>query len=153
MRGAVNDPGTTTGGTYLVHMPAAEARHLAGEHPTWPATPEARIAAALREWVHGLSRRRTAIIPVRKVITDLTLILEAATLPRRPVRGPFGPARDSLPLPGHVEYLGGGIVRLDDTALSSLAGLGAGEDFRVSYTDAGPVLKVGPDHYLARAEG
>ena len=138
--------------TWLVHMPAAEARHLAGTPSIWLAAPETRLAAALREWLAGVSRRRGAVIPVRKVIADLTLILEAVPLPQRSVCGPFGPARAGLRLPGRVEYLGGGIVRLDDEAVSSLAGLGDGEDFRVVHTDAGPVLMVGPDRYLAREE-
>ena len=137
---------------YLVHMPAAEARHLAGTCRGWPATPQARLTGALREWLHGISRRRTAVIPVRKVVADLTLILDTVPLPRRPQCGPFGPGRAGLTLPGAVEYLGDGIVRLDETAISSLAGLAAGDDFRVSHTDAGPVLTVGADRYLAREE-
>lgn len=68
------------------------------------------------------------------------------------MRGPFGPRRSGLPLPGRVEYLGDGTVRLDETALASLAGLAEGEDFRMAITDAGPVLEVGPDRYLAREE-
>ena len=43
-------------------------------------------------------------------------------------------------------------MRLDDGAVSSLAGLRAGEDFRVSYTGAGPVLEVDPDRYIALEE-
>lgn len=138
--------------TYLVHMPSAEARHLAGADPAWPAAPEPRMAAALREWLHGVSRRRTAVVPVRKVVTDLTRILEAAPLPQRPVRGPFGPRPGGLPLPGRAEYLGGGTVRLDETAVRSLAGLAEGEDFRVVWTDAGPMLQVGADRYVACEE-
>jgi hypothetical protein len=135
--------------SYLVHMPLAEARHLAGTGPTWPATPGNRLAASLREWLAGISRRRTAVIPVRKVIAELTLILEAAPLPQRPLRGPFGPG---LALPGRVEYLGGGVVRLDDTAISALTGLADGEDFKVTPTSAGPLLTIGTDSYLAREE-
>ena len=139
-------------GTYLVQMPKAEARHLAGTGHGWPATPDARLAADLREWLAGISRRRTTVIPVRKVLADLSVILERAPLPQRPLRGPFGPGRAGQPLPGRVDYLGGGIVRLDDAAISALAGLAHGEDFRVIRTDAGPVLTVGADHYLAREE-
>ena len=139
-------------GTYLVQMPKAEACHLAGTGHGWPATPDTRLAADLREWLAGISRRRTTVIPVRKVLADLSVILERAPLPQRPLRGPFGPGRAGQPLPGRVDYLGGGIVRLDDTAISALAGLAAGEDFRVIRTDAGPVLTVGTDHYLAREE-
>lgn len=54
--------------------------------------------------------------------------------------------------PGRAEYLGGGLVRLDQEAISTLAGLADGEDFKVSYTGAGPVLTVGADRYLAREE-
>jgi hypothetical protein len=133
-------------------MPAAEARHLAGTGPGWPATAEARVLTGVREWLAGVSRRRTAFIPVRKVVTDLTLILDAAPLPRRPVRGPFGPGRAGPPLPGQADYLGGGIVRLDDAAITALASLPPGEDFRVIHTGAGPVLAVGTDSYPAREE-
>ncbi len=139
-------------GTYLVHMPPAEARHLAGTSPAWPATPEARVFTALREWLAGLSRRRTGMVPVRKVVADVGLILETVPLPQRPLRGPFGPGRAGPSLPGRVDYLGGGIVRLDEEAIRSLSGLGPEEDFRVCRTDAGPVLRVGTDEYLARAE-
>lgn len=138
--------------TYLLHLPQAEARHLAGTGPCWPATPQTRLAAALREWLAGLSRRRAAVVPVRKVVADLSLILETVPLPQRPLRGPFGPGRAGPPLPGQVEYLGGGIVRLDEDAITSLARLAASDDFRVCFSDAGPVLSVGADTYLAREE-
>ena len=138
--------------TYLVAMPLAEARHLAGTSPAWPATPETRIAAALREWLAGISRRRTAVVPVRKVVADLAIILETAPLPRRPLRGPFGPGRAGMPLPGRVEYLGAGIVRLDHDAITALTALPPGEDFHARLIDAGPVLTVGPEQYLAREE-
>ena len=138
--------------TYMVQMPLAEARHLAGTSHGWPAASEARLAAVLREWLARLSWRRGGMIPVRRVVTDLSHILETVPLPQRPVRDPFGPGCAGLPLPGHVEHLGGGVVRLDDTALTSLAGLHDGEDFKVTFTDAGPVLSAGPDHYVARME-
>ena len=139
-------------GTYLVHMPLAEARHLAGTGPAGPATAEARVINALREWLHGLSRCRTAVVPARKVAADLNLILATVPLPQRPVRGPFGPSRTGLPLPGHVEYLGSGIVRLDEAAISALTTLADGDDFKATHTGAGPVLTVGTDRYLAREE-
>lgn len=138
--------------SYLVRLPPAEARHLAGASPAWPATPDSRLAAALREWLHGLSRRRGTVVAVRKVVADVTLILEAVPLPQQPVRGPFGPGRCGSRLPGQVEYLGGGVVRLDEAAISSLAGLADGDDFKVTRTNAGPVLTVGPDRYLACGE-
>lgn len=140
-------------GTYLVHMPKAEARHLAGIGPPGPAGPEARALAALREWVHGISRRRAATIPVATVVTDLTAILAIIPTAAAPARGPFAPPGDGGPLlPGQVSYLGGGTVRLDHDALHALAGLRSGEDFRVHFTNAGPVLTVGSDSYLAREE-
>jgi hypothetical protein len=138
--------------TYLVHLPLAEARHLAGTGTAWPASPQLRLAGALREWLAGLSRRRTTVIAVRKVITDLSLILEAVPLPQRPVCGPFGPARAGPRPPGRVEYLGGGIVRLDQDAISALASLDPADDFHVTHTNAGPLLTVGADTYLAREE-
>ena len=138
--------------TYLVQMPTAEARHLAGTCHGWPATSESRLALAVSEWVAGISRRRSAVVSARKVVAELTLILETAPLPKRPMRGPFGSGRNGLPLPGLVEYLGGGIVRLDETAVGSLAGLAPDDDFCVIRTDAGPVLSVGCDRYLAREE-
>ena len=141
-----------TARTYLVAMPQAEARHLAGTSPAWPATPQQRLAAALREWLAGIAQRRSTVISIRKVLADLTLLLETVPLPQRPVCGPFGPGRYHPPLPGQVQYLGGGIVRLDQDAISALAGLGPEEDFRVRRTDAGPVLKVGAEEYLAREE-
>lgn len=44
------------------------------------------------------------------------------------------------------------MVRLDEAAISALAELGEDEDFRVTFTDAGPVLAVGAERYLAREE-
>ena len=138
--------------TYLVHLPLAEARHLAGTSHGWPATPQTRLAAALREWLAGLSRRRTGVIPVRKVVADLTLILGSVPLPQRPVCGPFGPARVGLRPPGRVEYLGGGIVRLDEDAISHLASLDPRDDYHVTRSSAGPLLSISTDEYLAREE-
>jgi len=132
-------------------MPLAEARHLAGTGHGWPALPQDRLVAALREWLAGLSRRR-GVVQVRNVIAELTRILEAVPLPQRPVCGPFGPAGAGLWPPGRVEYLGGGIVRLDEEAVSFLASLPPDDDFRVTHTDAGPVLSVGAVRYQAREE-
>lgn len=138
--------------TYLVSMPLAEARFLAGTGPGWPAPPQARLAATLHEWLAGLSRRRGGVVQVRKVVTDLTRILESVPLPQRPVCGPFGSGRAGLRPPGRVEYLGGGIVRLDEDAISFLASLAPDDDFHITRTAAGPVLSVGADSYLAREE-
>lgn len=139
-------------GTYLVQMPKAEARHLAGEGPPWPATPEARCVAAIREWLSGITRSRRAAVPVTRIKADLTRILGTVPVSTVPSRGPFGPGQPGPTLPGRVEYLGDGIVRLDETAIGSLAQLPPGEDFRASFTDAGPVLAVSADTYLAREE-
>ena len=118
--------------TWLVQMPPAEARHPAGTSPAWPATPEARVITALREWLAGVSRRRSALVPVRKVVAEVSVILETVPLPQRPVCGPFGPGRTGLPLPGRVEYLGGGIVRLDEAAIRRAGADAAGRAGRRS---------------------
>lgn len=140
--------------TYLVQMPRAEARHLAGITPaTWPALPETRVIHAIREWVTGIARRPTATVPVCKVVADLTAILDTLSATPRPVRGPFAtPGNRTPPLAGRVEYLGGGIVRLDQEAITSLAQLPPDQDFHVTCTAAGPVLTVGADTYPAREE-
>lgn len=139
--------------SYVVQMPPPEARHLAGTGPHSLATPEARCLLAIREWLHGISRRRAATVPGHKIVTDLTAILNIAPPPSRPVRGPFAPTGNSKPtLPGQVEYLGNGIVRLDDTAISILTQLREGADFKVTLTDAGPILAVGADTYPAHEE-
>lgn len=136
---------------YLVQMPRAEARHLAGTGDAALPGPETRCIEAIREWLHGLRGRRPATVPVSKIVADLTLILGIVPPARRPVRGPLTAEPGSSP-PGHVQYLGSGTVRLDEAAISALAGLPEGDDFRVTITDAGPVLSVGGDHYLARPE-
>jgi hypothetical protein len=118
----------------------------------WPATPESRCLAAVREWLYGISRRNSPTVSVRKVVADLTAILALVPVAAKPVRGPFASPGGDRPMRGRAEYLGGGMVRLDDTAISSLAGLLEGEDFRVTYTDSGPVLTVGADTYPAREE-
>lgn len=137
--------------TYLVHLPKAEARFLAGAGVGWPATPEGRCVHAIREWLNGIRGRQAEDVPVQKVLDDLGPILAQVPLAERPAHGPFG-FRGNPPLPGRVEYLGGGTVRLDDAAISALAELCEREDFRVRFTDAGPVLWVGDDQYIAREE-
>lgn len=117
----------------------------------WPATPETRCIHAIREWVNGLLQSRAASVSVRKIAADLEPILAAVPVADRPRRGPFT-VRGGRVLPGHVEYLGGGTVRLDEAAISSLAQLGYGEDFRVVFEDIGPVLTVGADRYVAQEE-
>lgn len=121
--------------TYLIDLPRAEARHLSGVGPAWPATPEARALGTLREWLCGVSRSGAATIAVSKLVADLTLILDIAPAGTRPVRGPLRPDRSGPP--GRVEYLGSGTVRLDEAAIAMLAELRDGEDFRVTFTDAG----------------
>jgi hypothetical protein len=139
--------------TYLVHLPRAEASHLAGLGPRGLAGPKDRALATVREWVTGLAHRRTATVPVAKVVADLTVILDTVPSASGPVCGPFSPPGNGRPpLPGRVDYLGGGTVRLDEDAISALAGLPYGEDFRVRFTDAGPVLSIGADAYLACEE-
>jgi len=139
--------------TYLVQLPKAEARHLVGVGQGWPATPEAACVQAVREWLCGVQAPGAQdAVPVSRIAGDLEPILGRVPVAERPVRGPFAPGRAGAILPGRVEYLGGGIVRLDGAAVSSLAELGDGEDFRVVFEDAGPVLTVGADRYLAREE-
>jgi hypothetical protein len=138
--------------TFLVQLPRAEARHLAGVSVCWPATPEASCIHAVREWLNGLLGSRAAQVSVGKIAADLGPILAAVPVADRPQCGPFSVRGGGGILPGHVEYLGGGIVRLDDTAISSLAELSPGEDFRVIFEDVGPVLAVGADRYIAREE-
>ncbi len=137
--------------SYLVQMPRAEARHLAGSGRAGPPGPEARCIEAVREWLHGLRGRRPATVPVSAVMADLTRILAILPASRQPARGPLVTGPDGS-TPGHAEYLGSGTVRLDDTAIRALARLPEGDDFRVTFTDAGPVLSVGADRYLARQE-
>jgi hypothetical protein len=137
---------------WLVQMPRAEARHLAGTGgPAWPATPEARCVAALRGWLDGVTRSYRGTVPVAEIAADLTRILELAPVTAAPSRGPFGPRQNGR-RPGRVEYLGDGVVRLDEEAMSALAELGEGDDFRAVCTDAGPMLLVGTDGYLAYEE-
>lgn len=137
--------------TYLVELPKAEARHLAGVGPAWPATPEARALDALREWLHGISRSGIVTVAVSKIVNDLNLILNIVPVTVRPVRGPLSPDRSGPP-PGRTDYLGGGTVRLDETAVTTLAGLRDGEDFRINISEAGPILTIGNDHYVLREE-
>lgn len=138
--------------TYLVQLPRAEARYLAGVGVGWPATPEARCIHAIREWVNGVRGRQSEQVPKRKIIEDLEPLLAQIPLADRPLHGPFAARGGYPPLPGRVEYLGGGALRLDDAAISALAELRDGDDFHVTFSDAGPILSIGDDHYLAREE-
>jgi hypothetical protein len=138
--------------TYLVQMPRAEARYLAGVGVGWPESPEARCVHAMREWMNGIRRRKSRYVPVQKVLDDLDPLLGQVPVAERPTQGPFASRGGGAPPPGRVEYLGGGAVRLDDAAISALTELREGEDFRVTITEAGPVFTVGTDCYLAHAE-
>ncbi len=113
---------------YVVHMPVAEARHLAG------------VGCAAATGGPGAG-------PAGRPGGDRRPGPDGGPAAARPVRGPFAPDRDGIVPPGRVEYLGAGTVRLDEAAIGSLAGLGAGTDFRVIYADSGPVLLVGADRY------
>jgi hypothetical protein len=138
---------------YLVQLAQAEARHLAGVGACgWPASPEAACLHAVREWLAGLKARACVTAPVSGVVADLELILSRVPAARAPCRGPFAPRPGIGAPPGRVDYLGGGVVRLDEDAVATLAGLGADEDFRVVASDGGPVLVIGKDRYLAREE-
>ena len=146
-------PARAGSAVYLVQLPHAEARHLAGVGICgWPASPEAACLHVVREWLAGIKARASVTVPVSAVVADLELILSRVPAARVPRRGPFAP-RPGIGSPlGRVEYLGGGLVRLDEDAVSTLAGLGAGEDFRAVASDGGPVLVIGKDRYLAREE-
>lgn len=136
---------------YLVHMPKAEARHLAGVGRGWPASPETACVEAVREWLDHVQASDAGPVSVSRIAGDLRPVLSRVPVAQRPARGPFGPGGRRV-LSGRVEYLGGGVVRLDDVAVSSLAGLPPGEDFRAELGEAGPVLTVGADRYLALEE-
>lgn len=114
--------------SYVVHMPVAEACHLAGLGRHRPAG-------------------RPGTSPASRSTRDQKPGLAELPAADRPVRGPFAADQYGLAPPGHVEYLGAGTVQLDEVAVSSLAGLGAGTDFRVIFEDSGPVLLVGADRY------
>jgi hypothetical protein len=135
---------------YLVELPTTEGMRLAGIRMGWPSSPEGRCVHAISQWLTGLERRRVRCVLVTKISRDLWPLLERVSLAERPLHGPF--AHSGGPLPGQVEYLGAGTVRLDDTALNSLAELRPGEDFRITYEATGPVLAVGHDRYPAREE-
>jgi hypothetical protein len=138
--------------SYLVQLPRAEARHLAGIGWGWPASPEATCVQEVREWLRVLCATGPDPVPVSRVAADLAAILARVPAAGRPVRGPFAPGGRGPAPPGRVEYLGAGIVRLDEAAVSTLAQLRDGEDFRVVRTDPGPVLTIGADRYLARPQ-
>jgi hypothetical protein len=138
---------------YRVELPRADGMRLAGIGMGWPETPEGRCVQAVCEWLTGLERRRTRCVTVAKISRDLWPLLEQVCLAERPQRGPFAPPPGGgAPLPGQVRYLGAGTVRLDETALRSLATLAAGQDFRIAITPDGPVLTIGAQAYPARPE-
>lgn len=139
-------------GTYLVQLPRAEARYLAGVCTSWLATPEARCVHAVHEWLTGLLGSLAAQVSVCKIARDLGAILAAVPVADRPRCGPLSFQSAGWVLPGHVEYLGAGIVRLDRAAIGSLAGLGRGDDLKVVLEDIGSVLTVGDDRYVVREE-
>ena len=111
----------------------------------WPTSPEAACLHAVREWLADVDARNAATVPVASVVADLELILARVPESRVPCRGPFAPRPRIGAPPGRVEYVGGGMVRLDEDAIATLAGLGAEEVFRVIASDGGPVLVVGKD--------
>ena len=115
---------------YVVHMPEAEACHLAGAGRAGPVGGPCASPPSLSG---GDPQPGPAGIPAAS----------------RPVRGPFVPDQHGIVPPGRVEYLGEGTVRLDEAAISSLAALNADADFRVIFADCGPVLLVGAARYPA----
>lgn len=138
---------------YRVDLPKAEGMRLAGVGMGWPATPEGRCLHAISAWLTGLERRASRAILVAKVCRDLWPLLEAVPLQQPPLRGSLAPpGHGNSPLPGHIEYLGAGTIRLDDAALSALAELPEGEDFRIAFTGAGPVMTIGTECYPARED-
>jgi hypothetical protein len=139
--------------TYRVELPKDEALRLAGIGKGWPPTPETRCVHAIREWLATLELRHIRCVTVAKISRDLWPLLDTVPLTERPLHGPFAPPTSGdPPLPGHIQYLGAGTVRLDDTALSALAELGEGEAFRVTFTGSGAALTIGTDHYPAHEE-
>lgn len=139
--------------TFSVVMPDAEAKHLAGIGNPWPLTPEARCVHAIRGWLTGLENVRAHSVAIRQVSRDLRSILDLVPQEERPVRGPFTVLGGGTPLPGRVQYMGEGTVRLDDQAVSALACLRPDDDFHIAFTDAGPVMTVSGSTYLVREEG
>ncbi len=138
---------------YRLDLPKAEGMRLAGIGLGWPATPEGRCVHAISTWLTGLERRNTRAVLVTKISRDLWPLLEAVPLTQPLRHGPFAtPPGGGSPLPGRVEYLGAGTVRLDGTALSALAELSDGDDFQVSFTSTGPVMTIGTQCYPAREE-
>ena len=116
--------------SYIVYMPVAEARHLAGAGRARPAG-------------------RPGASPASRSGADREPGTTGSPAAGQPVRGPFVPDQHGIVPPGRVEHLGAGTVRLDEAAISTLAGLGAGADFRVIFADSGPELLVGADSYPA----
>jgi hypothetical protein len=138
---------------YRLDLPKAEGMRLAGIGLGWPATPEGRCIHAISTWLTGLERRNTRAVLITKISHDLWPLLEAVPQQQPPLRGPFAPpGHGGSPLPGHVQYLGAGTVRLDSAALSALAELSPGEDFRILLTATGPAMVIGTASYPAREE-
>ncbi len=134
--------------SYRLDLPKADGMRLAGIGMGWPATAEGRCVHAISTWLTGLERRASRAVLITKISRDLWPLLEAVPLQH----DPFAPAHGGSPLPGHVTYLGAGTVRLDDAALSALAELPDGEDFRIVITAGGPVMTIGTRCYPAREE-
>ncbi len=136
-------------GSYRVELPRAEGIRLAGISAGWPATPEGRCVQGISGWLAGVERRGSRCVLVSKLSRELWPLLEAVPLQCGPRAEP---ARGGSPLPGRIEYLGAGAVRLDAAALSALAELGPREDFRVTFTSTGPILTAGQHHYHLTAD-
>lgn len=145
--------GCAPGPNHRVELPRTDGMRLVGIGMRWPATPEGRCIHAISTWLTGLERRAARAVLVTKISRDLWPLLEAVPLRSRALHSSFDPSAEvgSL-MPGHVTYLGAGAVRLDAAALSALAKLPEGEDFRVVTTAGGPVMIVGSEYYPAREE-
>ncbi len=138
---------------YRVELPRADGMRLAGIGMRWPATPEGRCVHAISTWLTGLEQRTSRAVLVTKISRDLWPLLEAVPLRPPALHSSFGPSAEAGSLmPGHVTYLEDGTVRLDAAALSALAELPEGEDFRVVTTASGPVMIVGTECYPALEE-
>jgi hypothetical protein len=139
------------GRAYLVKFPGdAEALYLAGitRHPA--ASPAQACVQAIRDWLDRLKATGREYVSPQEISADLGPVLArteaAAAQHRAPACGPFAPGPAGRRPPGQVDYLGEGVVRLDDQAVATLAVLDYRDDFRISYDD-GPVLIVGSGRY------